>query len=141
MATDEVPKIQGASVTRTTTFMKFHNVMYCNLYTLQAISLTCDCSRIRFPLIIRQMRRPNPAHRQIQGAWGARAPPRAFEMYSFFLSYFLVGVRVFPNWLIDSCISREMSECVVSISLPRANRVGFWRWDTKNFCYYPPPPH
>ena len=37
MATDEVPKIQGASVSRTTTFMKFHNVMYCNLYTLQAI--------------------------------------------------------------------------------------------------------
>ena len=37
MATDEVPQIQGASVSRTTTFMKFHNVMYCNLYTLQAI--------------------------------------------------------------------------------------------------------
>ena len=37
MATDEVPKIQGASVSRTTTFMKFHNVMYCHLYTLQAI--------------------------------------------------------------------------------------------------------
>ena len=37
LATDEVPKIQGASVSRTTTFMKFHNVMYCNLYTLQAV--------------------------------------------------------------------------------------------------------
>ena len=30
-----------------------------------------------------------------------------------------------------------MSECVVRISLPRANRVGFWRWDTTNFCYPP----
>ena len=29
---------------------------------------------------------------------------------------------------------------MVSISLARANRVGFWRRDTKNFCYYPPPP-
>ena len=37
MATDEVPNIQCASVSRTTTLMKFHNVMYCNLYTLQAI--------------------------------------------------------------------------------------------------------
>ena len=37
MATDEVQTIQGASVSRTTTFMKFHNVMYCNVYTLQAI--------------------------------------------------------------------------------------------------------
>ena len=55
------------------------------------------------------------------------------------MSYFFVGVRDLPNWLIDSWISREMSECVVSISIPRANRVGFWRWDTKNFCYYPPP--
>ena len=27
---------------------------------------------------------------------------------------------------------------MVSISLARANRVGFWRRDTKNFCYYPP---
>ena len=51
-----------------------------------------------------------------------------------------VGVRVLPNWLIDSWISREMSECVVSISLARANRVGFWRRDTKKFCYNPPPP-
>ena len=25
---------------------------------------------------------------------------------------------------------------MVSMSLPRANRVGFWRWDVKNFCYY-----
>ena len=29
---------------------------------------------------------------------------------------------------------------MVSISLARANRVGFWRRDTKNVCYYPPPP-
>ena len=28
LATDEVPKIQDASVSRTTTFLKFHNVMY-----------------------------------------------------------------------------------------------------------------
>ena len=31
LATDEVPKIQDALVGRTTTFMKFHHVMYCNL--------------------------------------------------------------------------------------------------------------
>ena len=37
-----------------------------------------------------------------RGAWGARAPPRPFEILSFFESYFLVGVRVLPNWLIDS---------------------------------------
>ena len=55
MATDEVPKTQGASVSRTTTFMKFHNVMYCNLYTLQAIggndpSLSLVTVHVRFPL-------------------------------------------------------------------------------------------
>ena len=32
-----------------------------------------------------------------------------------------------------------MSECVVSMSLPRVNLVGLWRRDTKHFCYYPPP--
>ena len=35
------------------------------------------------------------------GAWGARAPPRAFEIDFFFMNIF-VGVRVLPNWLIDS---------------------------------------
>ena len=35
------------------------------------------------------------------GGLGARAPPRPFEM-DFFDSYFFVGVRVLPNWLIDS---------------------------------------
>ena len=68
MATDEVPKIQGASVSRTTTFMKFHNVMYCNLYTLQAIggndpSLSLVSVHVRFPLnfFLSDMRRPNLA--------------------------------------------------------------------------------
>ena len=53
---------------------------------------------------------------------------------------FFVGVLVLPNWVIDSWISREMSECVVSNTVARANRVGLWRCATKNFCYYPPPP-
>ena len=65
MATDEVPKIQGASVSRTTTFMKFHNVMY----TLQAIGgndpslslVTVHVYVFHLNMFIRQMRRPNPA--------------------------------------------------------------------------------
>ena len=71
MATDEVPKIQGASVSRTTTFMKFHNAMYmyCNLYTLQAIGVndpslslvTVHVYVFHLIFFIRQMRRPNPA--------------------------------------------------------------------------------
>ena len=35
-------------------------------------------------------------------------------------------------------IAGDERMCVVSISLARANRVGFWRRDTKNVCYYPP---
>ena len=39
-----------------------------------------------------------------RGAWGARAPPRAFEMCIFLLvNFVLVYVfgRVLPNWFID----------------------------------------
>ena len=69
MATDEVPKIQGASVSRKTTFMKLHNVMYCNVYTLQAIGgndpslslVTVHVYVFHLNFFIRQMRRPNPA--------------------------------------------------------------------------------
>ena len=46
-----------------------------------------------------------------RGGLGARAPPLDHLKFSFF--YLFVGIRVLPNWLIDSCISREMSECVV----------------------------
>ena len=57
MATDEVPKTQDASVSRTTTVMKFHNVRCIEMYTryrhlegMSHLSLTCDCARRHFPL-------------------------------------------------------------------------------------------
>ena len=40
-------------------------------------------------------------HRRVQGGLGARAPLDHLKC-SLFLSYFFVGVRVLPNWLIDS---------------------------------------
>ena len=69
----------------------------------------------------------------------------------FFFSYFVVGVRVLPNWLIDSYRGGGVvAEIVRDLQKPArfsgggssinlSYHISRNRPDTKNLCYYPPP--